>query len=149
MNLIGGGILLALGLFMLLGFFRAAPSLDGAVAFLTLLLAVGIPAGAGVALIRSHYRKRQSSTEYREQLRLETHQAELVKLAHQLGGRITVVEAVAETGMDSQTVETALRGLVTQGVADVQVTDSGLLVYVFEDVQRLPEKGSSRDILDD
>ena len=33
--------------------------------------------------------------------------------------------------------------------AEIEVTESGMLVYAFPDVQRLPEKGMSRGILDE
>ena len=40
------------------------------------------------------------------------------------------------------------QSLVHQGIADIEVTDSGVLVYAFHDVQKLGEKSSSRDVLD-
>lgn len=147
-RLLGGGALVALAAFMLLGFFNLSQPLSFPVAALTLLVTVGVPGGAGAALLRAHFRERTRATGHRERLRLETHQAELVRLAARRGGRLTVVEAVAETALDSHTVEAALGALMEQGVADIEVTDSGLLVYTFPDVRNLPEKGSSRDILD-
>lgn len=147
-RLLGGGGLVALAAFMLLGFFNLSQPPGLTVAVLTLLVAVAVPGAAGVALLRAHFRERSRLTGQRERLRLETHQAELVRLAERRGGKLTVVEAVADTALDSPTVEAALGKLVEQGVADIEVTDSGLLVYTFPDVRRLPEKGSSRGILD-
>ena len=147
-KLLGGGALVALAAFMLLGFVNLSQPLGFPVAVLTLLVAVGVPGAAGAALLRAHFRERARVTGQRERLRLETHQAELVRLAERRGGKLTVVEAIAETALDSATVEAALGVLVERGVADIEVTDSGLLVYTFPDVQRLPEKGSSRGILD-
>ncbi|HEU5261125.1 MAG TPA: hypothetical protein VFU41_06850 [Gemmatimonadales bacterium] len=148
-KLVGGGALIALSLFMLLGFFSSSATLSFPVAVLTLVVAVGVPGVAGAALIRSYVRERDRFAEHREQLRLETFQAEIVKLAGARGGKLTVVELVSDLAFDAATAEAALHGLVTQGVADIEVTDSGLLVYTFPDVQRLPEKGASKDILDE
>ena len=147
-KLLGGGALVALAAFMLLGFFNLSQPLGFPVAVLTLLVAVGVPGTAGAVLLRAHFRERARMTGHRDRLRLETHQAELVRLAERRGGKLTVIEAVAETALDTPTIEAALGVLVEQGVADIEVTDSGLLVYTFPDVQRLPEKGSSRGILD-
>ena len=147
-KLLGGGALLALAAFMLLGFFNLSQPLGFPVAVLTLLVAVGVPGAAGAALLLAHFREGARTTGHRERLRLETHQAELVRLAERRGGKLTVVEAVAEMALDSPTVEAALGVLVERGVADIEVTDSGLLVYTFPDVLRLPDKGSSRGILD-
>jgi len=148
-KLIGGGALLSLSLFMLLGFFNVSQPLGVPAAALTLLVAVGIPAAAGAALVRAHVRERRGFARHREQLRLQTHQAELLKLAERKGGKLTVVEVVAEAAVDPATAEAALAALVEQGVADIEITASGLLVYAFRDVQQLPEKGSSKGILDE
>ncbi|MGH7676116.1 MAG: hypothetical protein ACREMV_12670 [Gemmatimonadales bacterium] len=148
-KLIGGGALLFLSLFMLLGFFNVSGRLGIPAAALTLLIAVGIPAGAGAALVRAYVRERRGFAGHRERLRLQTYQAEILKLAERRGGKLTVVEVVAEAALDPATAEAALASLVEQGVADIEVTESGLLVYTFPDVERLPEKGSSKGILDE
>ena len=113
-----------------------------------LLIAVGVPAGAGVALIQSHYRNRRLWTADRAELRLQTWESELVKLAAERGGKLTVVEAVAATGLRAPQVDEAFRSLTQQGVADIDVTDSGMLVYRFPDVLLMEEKGGSKPILE-
>lgn len=148
-KLIGGGALVALSLFMLLGFFNVSQPMGAVTATLTLLIAVGIPGAAGGALLRSYVRERRGFAGHRERLRLQTYQAELLKLAERKGGKLTVVEVVAEAALDPATAEAALAALVEQGVADIEITDAGLLVYTFRDVQQLPEKGSSKGILDE
>lgn len=101
-----------------------------------------------MALIQSHYRTRRLLTADRAELRLQTWEAELVRLATERGGKLTVVEAVAATGLRAPQVDEAFRSLTLQGVADIDVTDSGMLVYRFPDVQLLEEKGGSKPILD-
>jgi hypothetical protein len=146
-KLIGGGGLIALALFMLLGFFNAEP-MSTAVATLTFFIAVVLPAASGGALLRSHFRAKGNFVRQREQLRLQTYESEILLLAQRKGGKLTVVEVAAETGLDAPTADAALQSLAQQGVADIEVTDSGVLVYAFYDIQKLPEKDSSRNILD-
>ena len=147
-TLVSGLALIAVSLFMLLGFFSSGAPMSAPVAALTLLVAVGIPAGAGVWLLRSYVRRRGSFSRERDQLRLETHSGEIVKLATRRAGKVTVVEIVAELALDSRAAEDALLHLVEQGVAEIEITDSGVLVYAFPDVQRLDEKHRSKGILD-
>lgn len=146
-KLIGGGGLIAVALFMLLGFFNAGP-MSAAVATLTLLITVALPAASGGALLRSHFREKGRFGRQREQLRLQTYESEILLLAQRKGGKLTVVEVAAETGLDAPTADAALQSLAQQGVADIEVTDSGVLVYAFYDIQKLPEKDTSRNILD-
>ncbi len=146
-KLLGGTGLLGLALFMLLGFFNAGP-MSAVVATLTFLMVVALPAAGGGALLRSHFRGKSHFSRQREQLRLQTYESEILQLAQRKGGKLTVVEVAAETGLDAPTADAALRALAIQGVAEVEVTDSGMLVYAFYDIQKLPEKSTSRNILD-
>jgi hypothetical protein len=148
-TLISGVALIGVSLFMLLGFFSSGAAMSLPVAGLTLLVGVGIPGGAGVLLIRSYFRRRAGFLEHRERLRLETQGSEIVRLAARNAGKLTVVEIVAELALDSESAEAVLQRLVEQGVADIEITESGVLVYTFPDVQRLPEKERSKGILDD
>lgn len=149
MQLIVGGVLIAVSLVMLLGYFNADISASAGTLVLTLLVAVGIPGGAGVALIGRHFRKGRHRSERREQLRQQTLEAELLRMAGEHDGRLTVVEVVRELALSQPDADALLRLMVERSVADVEVTDSGLLVYTFPDVQKLGDKSSSRGVLDD
>ncbi len=148
MKVLGGALLIGVAVFMAIGFAVSSATRSLGTTIATLLIAVGIPAGAGLALIQSHYRNRRMLTADRAELRLQTWESELVKLAAERGGKLTVVEAVAATGLRAPQVDEAFRSLTQQGVADIDVTDSGMLVYRFPDVQLLEEKGGSKPILD-
>lgn len=148
MRILGGVAMILLALFMLLGFFNVPRPLSFPVAALTLLIAVGLPGAVGGVLLWSHFREKLGFQRRRELLREQTYQAEILKLAERRGGKLTVVEVVGEAALDTGTAERVLHGLVTEGIADIEVTDSGVLVYAFHDVQKLPEKGSARDVLD-
>lgn len=148
MKLFGGALLIGAALFMALGFALSDSTRSFGVTAAALLIAVGIPAGAGIALIRSHFREQRLLTADRADLRLQTWESELVKLAGSHGGKLTVVEAVAATGLRAPQVEEAFRSLHEQGIAEIEVTDSGLLVYQFRDVRLRGEKGDSKPILE-
>ena len=149
MKPIAGAGLLSLSLFMLLGFFKADLSAGTAVQVMTFLLTVGLPAGGGIALIRSHRKEVAATGETNRQRTLERVQADLLKLARDQGSKLTVVEATAELGLSSATVEEALKALHTKGLAEVQVTDSGMIVYAIPDIELLDEKDTARGLLDD
>jgi hypothetical protein len=145
---VGGGFLLLVSAFMLLGFVRAntLPLVPGLIAF---VVAVVLPAVGGVALIaraRSGGGSRLSAR--RDQLRRQTIESELLRLAGARGGRLTVVEVVSEMAVTADDAKAALDSLVTQEIADLAVTDSGTIVYTFHDIERALEKGSARHVLE-
>jgi hypothetical protein len=143
-----GFALIAVSLFMLLGFFRADLPDSTMVMLLTLLVAVGIPGAAGGALLYQHFGGGKKLSASREQLRRQTLEAELLRMAGEHDGRLTVVEVVRELALTHQDADDLLRSLVVRGFAEVEVTDRGLLVYAFPDVQQLDDKPTSRGVLD-
>lgn len=147
-KLFGGGALIAVGLFMLMGFFNLSRPLSAPAAIATLLFTVGLPAGAGIALLRSHFAARGSLARRRDDLRRQTQESELLKLSQELGGKVTVVEGAARLALPTTTVDELLAGLHERGVAEIEVTEAGLIVYRFPDIQHLPGKSTSRDVLD-
>jgi hypothetical protein len=144
-----GFALLAVSLFMLLGFVSADLTSSAFVTALTFIVAVGIPGAAGAALLAGHFGHKKRLVGGRAQLIRQTQEAELLRLAGEHGGRLTVVEVVRELALTHPAAEELLRSLVVRGFAEVEVTESGLLVYTFPELQLLDEKPSSRSVLDD
>ena len=147
-KVLGGASLVAVALFMLLGFFNMSRPLSTPAAIATLLFTVALPGGAGLALLRSHFAAKGNLARRREDLRRQTQEAEVLKLAQELAGKLTVVEVATRLALPTTTVEELLAGLHERGVAEIEITDAGLIVYRFPDVQRLPGKGASRDVLE-
>ncbi len=151
-KLISGCGLFCLALLMLLGFFNATPDVGPMVIVFTLLLTVGLPAAGGAALVYSHVKQRREQRDTlsgrKALLRQRTLEAELLKLAERKGGKLTVVEVVSETAVDAEAAKAALESLTAQGFAQVELTDSGVIVYAFYDIQHLPDKSSSKGVLD-
>jgi hypothetical protein len=59
-----------------------------------------------------------------------------------------MLEAVAESALTPDEAQTAFDELCTSGLAEPEVTDSGLIVYTFRDLVLLGEKSASRGLLD-
>jgi hypothetical protein len=145
----GGGALLLVALFMLIGFLRADVDPYAPATLLALLIGVGLPAGAGAALIVGQLRKAGTGAQRVERLRQESQLAEVLRLAAARAGRLTVVEVVTELAIAPETAKEVLDVLMTRDLADIEITESGVLVYVFRDVRLLEEKQRSKGILDD
>ena len=142
----GGLALIALAVFMGLGY--AAADVRGGAALLAFGITVLLPGGAGITMVAGHFRRRTALTDNREELRRQTLEAELLRLAGNRGGRLTVVEAVTDLAISPDTAKRSLDALVVQGIADFAVTESGVVVYSFHDIQRLGEKSSARGLLE-
>ena len=79
-------------------------------------------------------------------VRYRRQQNKLVRLARQRQGRLTVTESAAETGMTIEECEQILKKMADGGYVEVEVTDSGLMVYRFPEVLFGHEKMWSRSI---
>ena len=152
-RLIGGCCLIAVGLFVLLGFTQADVQ-GGLATIVALLIGAGLPVAGGAWLIARHlgdgglFGAERVRGERREALRRETLEAEVLRLAGRHAGRLTAVEVAGELAVSPAAAEEALHALALRKVADLQITDSGVLVYVFHDVLHAPEKDQARRLLD-
>ena len=67
-------------------------------------------------------------------------QARLLKLAREREGSLTVLEAAADGRMTVEKAEEILRELAVRGHVEVRVSDSGMMVYHFPEIERWDEK---------
>ncbi|NKB71845.1 MAG: hypothetical protein GKR89_32615 [Candidatus Latescibacteria bacterium] len=79
-------------------------------------------------------------------VRYRRHQNQVVRLAQQRGGRLTVTETAGETGMTAEECEDILKKLSEGGYVEVEVTESGMVVYRFPEVLYAHEKQLSRSL---
>ena len=79
-------------------------------------------------------------------VRYRRQQNRIVCLARQRGGRLTVVEAAADTGLTVEEVEEIFKRLADGGYVEIEVTDSGLMVYRFPEILFAHEKHWSRGV---
>jgi hypothetical protein len=147
-KLVGGIALLVLSLFMLLGFIRSEASLSAPTTFVALAIAVGLPAAGAVALLAGRLGGRRRLAARKDELRQRTVDAEILRLATQRAGKLTVVEVVGELALTPEAAKEALDAFHARELAEIEITDSGVLVYAFHDIQRLREKAYSKGLLD-
>jgi hypothetical protein len=144
----GGGALLLVAAFMLLGFLRA--DIEGSLITtgMAFLVSVVLPAAGGVALIASHRGAQRRLVSRRDQLRQQTLESEVLRLAARRDGKLTVVEVVTELAVSPDAAKESLDSLMMRELAEIEIADSGMLVYVFRDIRNLPGKADSKGILD-
>lgn len=147
-KLIGAAFLALLALFMLAGFLNSSLALSSGSAIVALLLTVGLPAAGAVMLARGHYADKSRLTGRKAELRRNTIDAEILRLAGEHGGRLTAVEVATALSMTPESAAEALSQLGIRGQADVEVTDDGVLVYSFYDVRHLGGKSTAKGVLD-
>ncbi len=148
MTKVVGFALLALAGFMLLGFLRSGAETSAPATIAALLITVALPALGGIALLTKRLRGGARLAERREVLRQQTYESEILRLAAQRQGRLTAVELVTEFAITPEKANELLESLMVRQLADVEVTDSGVVVYVFHDVKNLADKPHAKGILD-
>lgn len=147
-KLIGAVGLALLALFMLAGFLNSSVALSSGAALAALAITVGLPAAGAVLLARGHYAEKSRLTGRKAELRQNTIDAEILRLAGEHGGQLTAVEVATALSMTPESAAEALKSLGIRGQADVEVTDDGVLVYSFYDVRHLGGKSTAKGVLD-
>jgi hypothetical protein len=147
-RLVWGGLLILLSLFMLIGFLGSSAAIGAPATIAALLITVGLPAAAGVALASGHFRARGRLASRREELRRQTIESEILRLAGQRGGRLTAVEVASDMAISPEAAKDALDSLALREQAELEITDSGMIVYSFHDVRHLQEKPHAKGLLD-
>ncbi len=136
---LGGAALLLLSAFMLYGFSRVGVGLGSATGLVALLITVVLPAAGGIALLRGSLGG--TSKTRMSQLRQQTIDAEILKLAMSRQGRLTAVEVEGALALPAGEAKASLDKLVEREVADLEITDEGVLVYTFHDARYFDGKG--------
>ena len=133
---------------MVVGFLRSGADPFALRTLFALFIAAGLPAAGGGLLIARHFGVGRRIEHRREELRRDTLEAEVLKMAGRHGGRLTAVEVAGELAVPATTAEELLNELMAREMAEIEITDSGLLVYTFHDVRHLSEKETARGLLE-
>jgi hypothetical protein len=133
---------------MLAGFFRTGASIASPAAIGALLITVALPAAAGIALLRGVATFGGKRSARVERLRQQTIDAEILRMAVQHGGRLTSIEVATALALPPESAKEFLDALVSRDVADLAITDEGVLVYTFHDAKHIGGKHSARGLLD-
>lgn len=145
---LGGVVLLLVSAFMLLGFVRAGANFAALNTIVALLIGVALPAIWGVALLRTGNQTERRRGTRVDRLRQATIESEILRLAMLHAGRLTAVEVASALALPPEEAKATLDGLVTREVADLDITDAGVLVYTFHDAKHVGDKHSARGLLD-
>ena len=144
----GGGALLATSILMVVGFLGANVDPSAPATVVALLISAGLPAVGGGWLLAKHFGLGRQIEARKEQLRLDTIEAEVLRMAGRFKGRLTAVEVAGELAVPTGTAETVLNELMACELADIEITESGLIVYAFHDVKHLAEKADAKGLLE-
>ncbi len=147
-RLVGGSTLLAVALLMFVGFLGAEIDRSAPATLVAVVIAIGLPAAGGAWLLAGHFGLGRGRAERTARLRQETLEAEILNMARRHDGKLTIVEVVAELGVPDEMAKQGLDALMTRELAEIEITDSGVLVYAFHDIERLAEKHEARGLLD-
>jgi hypothetical protein len=79
---------------------------------------------------------------------MQTLEAEVLRLAKQKGGKLTVVEVMTDLALDSDAAKEVLDSMAGKSLAEVELTESGIIVYAFYEVRHLQDKESAKGVLD-
>ncbi|HEY0673772.1 MAG TPA: hypothetical protein VGD27_15950 [Longimicrobiales bacterium] len=132
--------------FMLLGFVNSGLALTGS-AIVALLLVVVLPAGFATRMLLSQ--QNPKALQQRQQnLRMNTIESEILRIAQLHQGKLTLVEIVSDLAISTDEAKSAADSLVHKEIADLEITESGVLVYTFHDLRHLHEKSSARGLLE-
>lgn len=145
MRKLGATVMFLVAAFMLLGFSLSTADVSRGVTVFSIMLTVVLPAGVGVALLRGGAGNNDARM---KQLRLQTIDAEILRLATARGGQLTAVDITIALGLNDADVKESLEGMVRREAADLDVTDDGALVYTFRDVKHGEGNYGARGFLD-
>jgi hypothetical protein len=139
-RIVGGSVLIFLGLFMLMGFFVSTKESSLMGDIMMILLFVFAPIIGGIFTIRSHYISKAKASKDQKKALQGAHEKEIILLARQKGGRLTIPEIITESSLNSEEAEEAMKELVVKRYADMNMTDSGVIVYEFYEILKQKEE---------
>jgi hypothetical protein len=145
----GAYFLIFFGLFILLGLLIGKSSGILATA-LTFLFFVAVPMAAGIQLLRGDRKAKERAAAESKQLLRASHEKEILRLAEQKGGVLTVSQIVKETSMDASEAEAALHELIVKRLADLRTAADGQAIYEFPefaDIQEFEKRRIQSDLL--
>jgi hypothetical protein len=147
-RLAGAFALGALSLFMLTGYLRSDIDGSAPAAMAAFALVVLLPGVGALLLARSHFAEHGREGARKEELRLQTIESEVLKLAVARGGKLAAVEVATQLALSPEQATEALDRLALRGQAEYEVTDAGVIVYAFRDILHLGGKASAKGVLD-
>lgn len=147
-KILGAAGLALLSLFMLAGFLNRETSASAGAVVLALGMTVVLPAAGALLLARSHFRERSRLTGRRAALARHATESEIMRLAQARGGKLMAVETAMAMHLAEDVARETLDTMVSEGRAELEVTEGGNLVYTFPTLAQLGDKPTAKGILD-
>jgi hypothetical protein len=119
-----------------------APGFQWGAVLYGLLVAATLFALTGGALL---WRAMQGAGAHREERRRKYRQQDVLELAEELGGRVTVAEMALKLSYTVDEVREQLEAFVDEGIAEPGVSDSGREVYLFPEFWDENDKMTAED----
>jgi hypothetical protein len=127
---IGAWFLIGFGLFMLLGLLVGESAGFIAMALSFALFVIG-PIAGGILLLRGDRKARERAAIETQKVLQQAHEKEILRLAEQKRGLLTVSQIVKETSMNASEAEAALHELIVKRLVDMRSGIDGQVVYEF------------------
>jgi hypothetical protein len=130
-----GGILIAFGVFLSLGFVINATQEGINAGDIAAILMLGIaPIAGGGVLIRSHFKRKRNVLLDQKKALQAKQETEIFRLAQQKGGRLSIPDIVAGTSLSTIEVDQIMRTMAENGYVSMEVTNSGIIIYEFYEI---------------
>lgn len=142
---IGGAALLLLSALMLLGFARSGAAMGSPTTLFAVLITVVLPAAGGIALLRGALGGKSKAR--MQELRQQTIDAEILRLAMAQKGKLTAVQVASALALPEDEAKSSLDALVARQVAELDFTEEGVLVYTFHDARYFDGSSGSKGLL--
>jgi len=127
----GAWILIGLGLFMLVGFVSGGGSRGLIANIMAFLLLVVAPLGGGIMLLRGQKREKLQAAQETKNLLQSAREKEILRLAEQKKGLLTVSQIVKESSMNAAEAEDVLHELIVKRLVDMKTNPEGQVAYEF------------------
>lgn len=101
-----------------------------------------------ILMLWGGYRLGQSGRALNEETRMQAATRRVLSLARAHSGRLTLSEVLLETHLDQQTAQTVLEAAYKNGIADLQISDSGQERYIFNFSDDRAPKSPTRSLPD-
>jgi hypothetical protein len=139
-RIVAGSVLIFIGFFMLMGFLVSDKNFSLVVSAMTIFLFVLAPIVGGLFTIRSHFTSKEKVSKEQKKAIQGAHEKEVILLAREKGGTLTIPEIIAESSLNSEEAEEVMKELVVKRYADMKMTDSGVIVYEFYEIMKQREE---------
>lgn len=138
-RLIGGGLLIFFGLFMLLGVLAGTKDYPFIVDIFRFALFIVLPMTAGGMLIKRHYGDKEKAKSESEKIHKIAREKEVLKYIR-ASGKVTIADLVSETSVNADEAEEILNDLIVKRLVDMTMDETGGTVYEWIELETVERR---------